>query len=59
MRGTGLGIVLFIVTFGIYGIYWIYVVHDEMKRHTGTGLGGGIALLIYLLGRHREPVPRL
>jgi hypothetical protein len=25
--------------------YWFYKTHDEMKRHTGDGLGGGIALL--------------
>jgi len=37
---------LFVVTFGIYGLYWYFVTHDEMKRHSGTGLGGGIALLI-------------
>lgn len=46
VRGTGLGILLFLVTFGIYGLYWYFVTHEEMKRHTRTGLGGGIALLI-------------
>ncbi len=46
VRSTGVGILLFLVTFGIYGIYWYFVVHDEMKRHTGQGLGGGIALII-------------
>lgn len=49
IRGTGVSILLFIVTFGLYGLYWYFVVHDEMKSHTGTGLGGGIALLIYLV----------
>ena len=34
------------MTFGIYGIYWWYATHEEMKRHTGTGLGGGVALLL-------------
>lgn len=48
-RSTGLGILLFFVTFGIYGIYWYFVVHDEMKRHSGQGLGGGVALLLALL----------
>lgn len=45
-RGTGFGIALFLVTFGLYSWYWYYVTHEEMKRHTGNGLGGGIALLI-------------
>jgi len=46
VRGTGFVLALSIVTLGIYGLYWYYVTHDEMKRHTGAGLGGGIALLI-------------
>ena len=46
VRGTGLAILLFVVTFGIYGWYWFYVVHDEMKRHKGQGLGGGLALVL-------------
>jgi hypothetical protein len=46
VRGTGFGILLYIVTFGIYGIYWWYATHEEMKRHTNTGLGGVVALLL-------------
>jgi len=45
-RGTGTCILLAIVTFGIYVLYWYYATHDEMKRHTGQGLGGGLALII-------------
>ena len=48
-RSTGLGILLFIVTFGIYGWYWFYKSHEEMKRHSGVGLGGGIALVLTIL----------
>ena len=47
-RGTGACILLTIVTIGIYPIYWIYMVHDEIKQHSGTGLGGGIALLLFV-----------
>lgn len=47
VRGTGMAIFLFVITLGIYGFYWFYVVHEEMKRHKGTGLGGGIAILLY------------
>ena len=46
VRSTGIGILLFIVTLGIYSWYWYFVTHEEMKKHSGTGLGGGIALLL-------------
>jgi hypothetical protein len=46
IRSTGLAAFLFIITLGIYGLVWYYQVHDEMKRHSGQGLGGGVGLLI-------------
>lgn len=46
VRGTGKCILLSIVTLGIYGIVWYYSVHEEMKRHSGQGIGGGLALVI-------------
>jgi hypothetical protein len=46
VRSTGICILLYIVTLGIYGWFWYYSVHDEMKRHSGRGLGGGIALVL-------------
>jgi hypothetical protein len=46
VRPTGLAMLLFVVTFGIYGLVWWYLVHDEMKRHTGRGIGGLVALLL-------------
>ena len=46
IRGTGICILLTIVTFGIYSWVWYYSVHEEMKRHTGSGLGGGLALVL-------------
>ncbi|MEP6667216.1 MAG: DUF4234 domain-containing protein [Nocardioidaceae bacterium] len=48
IRSTGTCILLYIVTLGIYGIYWYYKVHDEMKRHSNEGLGGVVALLLAL-----------
>jgi len=45
-RSTGACMGLTIVTLGIYPLYWYYKTHDEMKRHTGQGLGGGIAFLL-------------
>ncbi len=46
IRSTGTCFLLMVVTLGIYGWVWYFKTHDEMKRHTGTGLGGGIALLL-------------
>lgn len=48
VRGTGIAILLYLVTFGIYGIYYWYKVHEEMKRHTGQGIGGVVALVLAL-----------
>lgn len=39
---------LFVVTLGIYGYVWYYLVHEELKQHTGRGLGGLVALLLAL-----------
>jgi hypothetical protein len=49
VRSTGLSMLLFVVTLGFYSFYWWYLVHDEMKRHRGVGLGGGLALLTAVL----------
>ena len=46
IRDTGTCFLLVVVTLGIYGWVWYFKTHDEMKRHTGTGLGGGVALLL-------------
>lgn len=46
VRSTGACIALTIVTLGIYSLYWYYATHDEMKKHTGDGLGGGLALVL-------------
>jgi F0F1-type ATP synthase membrane subunit c/vacuolar-type H+-ATPase subunit K len=49
IRPTGICILLMIVTLGIYGLVWYFMVHDEMRRHTGQGLGGVLALVIAIL----------
>lgn len=48
-RGIGFGILLFIVTFGLYGWYWAFKTQEEMKQHTGDGLGGVLGLVIWIL----------
>ena len=49
VRGTGACMGLTIITLGIYPLYWFFQVHEEMKRHTGRGLGGVIALIIDII----------
>lgn len=46
IRSTGVAILLFFVTCGFYSLYWWYQTHEEMKRHTGQGIGGLVALLL-------------
>jgi Domain of unknown function (DUF4234) len=46
IRSTGTCFLLMIVTLGIYSWVWYFKTHDEMKRHSGEGIGGGIALVL-------------
>jgi hypothetical protein len=48
-RGVLFVIVLSIVTFGIYHLYWFYKSFEEMKRHTGEGIGGVLGLVIAIV----------
>src|SRR5438132_1476 len=73
-RGIGFGILLFIVTFGFYGWYWVFKTQEETKEHTGQGLGGVLGLVVWILisavsafvipsaktgGRRRSPAGRV
>ena len=49
VRSTGLQMLLFVVTFGIWGYVYLFQTHDEMKRHAGDGIGGVLALLLAFL----------
>ena len=46
MRPTGMTMLLFFVTLGIWGFVYYFQTQEEMKRHTGEGLGGVLALVI-------------
>src|SRR6266511_1264468 len=48
-RSIGLSILWFILTIGIYGFYWVYKTHEEIKRYSGNGIGGVIGLVIYIV----------
>jgi Domain of unknown function (DUF4234) len=45
----GLVILLTIVTFGIWGIFWTYRTNEDLKKYNGDGLGGVLAVVIYIL----------
>lgn len=44
-RGIGACIGLAIVTLGIYTFVWTWKTHEEIKRHSGIGVGGRWASL--------------
>ena len=46
MRSTGLQILLFFVTFGIWSFVYYFQTHEEMKKHSGEGIGGVLALVL-------------
>lgn len=46
VRSTGLQMLLFVVTFGIWSFVYFFQTHEEMKRHSGEGVGGVVALLL-------------
>jgi len=46
-RRIGLQILVSVVTFGLYGIYWAYTSHEEVKVYSGEGVGGVIGAVIY------------
>jgi hypothetical protein len=46
VRGTGVAILLCIVTLGIYSLYYYFATHEEMKKHSGEGLGGALGLVL-------------
>ena len=48
-RGIGFGIVMTIITLGIYSLYWVFKTQDEVKNHSGQGVGGVLGLVIYIV----------
>lgn len=42
-------LLLIIVTLGIYGLWWYYVSHREMREFSGSGLGGWPALIFAII----------
>ena len=48
-RGVGTVILLMIVTFGIYGLYWIFITFAELQAHRDEGVSGIVGLLLALV----------
>ena len=48
-RGVVFVILISIVTLGIYYLYWVYKSHEEIKEHSGQGVGGVLGLVIALV----------
>jgi hypothetical protein len=48
-RGVGFAILIFIVTLGFYGLYWVFKTQEEVKVHAGDGVGGVLGLVIYIV----------
>jgi hypothetical protein len=48
-RGIGFGILMFIITLTCYGWYWAFKTHEEIKQHSGEGIGGVIGLVIWIV----------
>jgi len=48
-RGVFFVIAITIVTLGFYSWYWVYKTQEEMRQHTGDGLGGVLGLVVWIL----------
>jgi len=46
VRETGTCILLTVVTLGFYSWYWYFKTHEEMRQHSGQGIGGAVALIL-------------
>ena len=55
VRGTALQILLIVITLGIWAFVYVFQSHDEMKRHSGEGLGGVLALLVAVFAYFVSP----
>jgi hypothetical protein len=55
VRNTALHVLLFVVTLGVWGFVYVFLTHDEMKRHSGEGIGGVLALVVSLVAYMASP----
>ncbi len=55
VRGTTLHLLLFVVTLGIWRYVYFFQTHDELKRHSGEGIGGLLGLLLSVFAAIASP----
>jgi hypothetical protein len=48
-RGVLFVILISLITIGIYYLYWVYKTQEEVKEHSGQGIGGVLGLVIALV----------
>jgi hypothetical protein len=48
-RGVVFVILVSIITLAIYYLYWVYKTHEEIKEHSGQGIGGVLGLVVALV----------
>ena len=48
-RGIGFAILMYVITLHFYSWYWVYKTQEEVKNHSGQGLGGVLGLVIWIL----------
>jgi Domain of unknown function (DUF4234) len=48
-RGIAFCILMAIITLGIYTLYWVFKTQEEVKNHSGVGVGGVLGLVIYIV----------
>ena len=48
-RGVGFGILMYIITLNFYSWYWVYKTQEEVKQHSGDGLGGVLGLVVWII----------
>lgn len=48
-RSIGLSLLLFLLTCGLYGLYWAFMSHGEIKQYSGIGVGGILGLVIFVV----------
>ena len=48
-RGVLFVILISLITLGIYYLYWVYKTQEEVKDHSGQGIGGVLGLVIALV----------
>lgn len=47
--GTGVVILLTIVTFGVWSLVWTYRTCEDLRRYNGVGLGGVVGVIVQIL----------